>query len=268
MQRKSGFTLIELLVVIAIIAILAAILFPVFARARAKAQQTVCLSNVKQLGLALIMYVGDWDNRMPPMSVGYDVPAAYVAPVGTGRKELPRFLGVGWVAGSGANTWQDLTYPFVKNQQIFFCPVDPLGGRSFQSLGGEPHSPGNCTLLVSSYAYSATWNWEEGPGGTGSQVGGTAQWGPGSVNISMVPRPAEIITWCPGPMTLYDCCGVHLSWDGYTYPDGLRAQPGQATMHQGGNNFAFVDGHTQWIPADMQTTNAQDPLKHWWWWVK
>ncbi len=62
---KNGFTLIELLVVIAIIAILAAILFPVFAKARAKAVQTTCLSNVRQLALAFLMYAQDYDERMP-----------------------------------------------------------------------------------------------------------------------------------------------------------------------------------------------------------
>jgi prepilin-type N-terminal cleavage/methylation domain-containing protein/prepilin-type processing-associated H-X9-DG protein len=65
-MRRQGFTLIELLVVIAIIAILAAILFPVFSRARAKARQTSCLSNQKQLCLALLMYADDWDEMLPP----------------------------------------------------------------------------------------------------------------------------------------------------------------------------------------------------------
>ncbi len=65
MQRKSGFTLIELLVVIAIIAILAAILFPVFAQAREQARKTTCLSNLKQLGLGLFMYAQDYDETFP-----------------------------------------------------------------------------------------------------------------------------------------------------------------------------------------------------------
>ncbi len=64
-MRRKGFTLIELLVVIAIIAILAAILFPVFARAREKARQTSCLSNLKQLSLGVLMYAQDYDERLP-----------------------------------------------------------------------------------------------------------------------------------------------------------------------------------------------------------
>jgi prepilin-type N-terminal cleavage/methylation domain-containing protein len=68
-MRKSGFTLIELLVVIAIIAILAAILFPVFAKAREKARQTSCLSNQKQLALAWMQYVQDYDEVVPPYSI-------------------------------------------------------------------------------------------------------------------------------------------------------------------------------------------------------
>ncbi len=96
MTRRSGFTLIELLVVIAIIAILAAILFPVFARAREKARQTSCLSNVKQLGTSLMMYVQDYDERYPA-----EVAAA--------------------VPGSdGGIVWQLNAY--AKNMQIWVCP--------------------------------------------------------------------------------------------------------------------------------------------------
>ncbi len=96
-MKRSGFTLIELLVVIAIIAILAAILFPVFARARAKALQNTCLSNAKQLTLGLLMYASDNDQK------------------------FPRHLGATYGAHPG---WYDPVVPYVKNDQIFVCPED------------------------------------------------------------------------------------------------------------------------------------------------
>src|ERR1043165_6386719 len=78
-MRKNAFTLIELLVVIAIIAILAAILFPVFAQAREAARKTSCLSNIKQTGLAMLMYVQDYDERFVPWHVGEDASGGTIA---------------------------------------------------------------------------------------------------------------------------------------------------------------------------------------------
>lgn len=108
---RRGFTLIELLVVIAIIAILAAILFPVFARARAKARQASCLSNVKQLGLAGTMYVQDYDEMFP---------------IGVG----------GLTAGGPFWTAIELVEPYVRNRQLRFCPDDKLGSVDFSMLPG------------------------------------------------------------------------------------------------------------------------------------
>jgi prepilin-type N-terminal cleavage/methylation domain-containing protein/prepilin-type processing-associated H-X9-DG protein len=102
-MRKHGFTLIELLVVIAIIAILAAILFPVFARAREKARQASCESNVKQLMLGYMMYASDCDQTFP----------------------------TDWVTAAGGTpwtnhySWRAMIYPYVKNTQLYSCPSDP-----------------------------------------------------------------------------------------------------------------------------------------------
>ena len=106
---RRGFTLIELLVVIAIIAILAAILFPVFARAREKAKQTACLSNCKQIGLATMMYCQDYDEFYPQTWVGF-----------------PRTV------------WAHVIQPYMKNTQLMVCPSKPQQSWS----GGISTRPG------------------------------------------------------------------------------------------------------------------------------
>ncbi|NLO06682.1 MAG: DUF1559 domain-containing protein [candidate division WS1 bacterium] len=108
MTKKRGFTLTELLVVIAIIAILAAILFPVFARAREKARQASCLSNVKQLGLAAMMYAQDYDETLPPAITGNV---------------------------AGLVTTYELLVPYAKNRQLERCPSDPEGAIDFSTWG-------------------------------------------------------------------------------------------------------------------------------------
>jgi len=111
--RKRGFTLIELLVVIAIIAILAAILFPVFAKAREKARQASCLSNTKQLGLGFMQYAQDYDEMLPQ-----DYRNAWAT----------RY------------SWRAMIYPYVKNAQVFSCPSDTntyTGALVGQCVAGE-----------------------------------------------------------------------------------------------------------------------------------
>ncbi len=98
MKTRRGFTLIELLVVIAIIAILAAILFPVFARARERARQTSCLSNVKQITLAFLMYAQDYNEVMAPRYYRYDPDVA------------------------GGPHWDVLLYPYTMSMDIYVCP--------------------------------------------------------------------------------------------------------------------------------------------------
>jgi prepilin-type N-terminal cleavage/methylation domain-containing protein len=108
--RKSGFTLIELLVVIAIIAILAAILFPVFAQARAAARKTSCLSNLKQLGLGFMMYSQDYDETFPGIKFGNNAASE----------------GWPWTVYPGSVDWTGVftvgVQPYIKNKQILQCP--------------------------------------------------------------------------------------------------------------------------------------------------
>lgn len=107
-KAKSGFTLIELLVVIAIIAILAAILFPVFAQAREKARQTACLSNMKQLTLGMVMYAQDYDETFPEWK--------WDQCYSTGNNPA--------CVNNGGSLWHNAIFPYVKSVGVYSCPSD------------------------------------------------------------------------------------------------------------------------------------------------
>jgi len=143
MRRKHGFTLIELLVVIAIIAILAAILFPVFARAKAKARQTQCLSNIKQLGLAFQMYASDYNDMLPNV-----LNATY-----------------GWYTSYPHSTFTQAEMaalvhklnPYIQNTELWFCFEDPWAEH--RSLAADLDLDGDVdwTDGIISYSYCIQW---------------------------------------------------------------------------------------------------------------
>ena len=132
----SAFTLIELLVVIAIIAILAAILFPVFAQAREKARQTACLSNMKQIGLALLQYSQDYDEQMVSCYYG----------------------DAGWTNSNADNyKWMDAIQPYVKSEDVFNCP-----SQSFPAPGNIGKYKFKSGTNYGSYGIMGTYD-EPGP---------------------------------------------------------------------------------------------------------
>lgn len=137
--HKRGFTLIELLVVIAIIAILAAILFPVFAQAREKARQASCISNNKQVGLAILQYVQDYDEQYPSGR--------------TVASTTPNTANSLW-AGEG---WAGEVYPYSKSAQILRCPDDPTAPIA----GATPLYP---------VSYSYNFNMAGGTGFAGASI--------------------------------------------------------------------------------------------------
>ena len=131
-SRKSAFTLIELLVVIAIIAILAAILFPVFARARENARKASCMSNMKQIGLGIMQYTQDYDERFPQRYYG-----------DAGNRQQ-------------ANTWRRNIFPYVKSTQLFSCPSNTnntiLADDSTPTNLSNAGLPADSPLFYRSYA--------------------------------------------------------------------------------------------------------------------
>jgi prepilin-type N-terminal cleavage/methylation domain-containing protein/prepilin-type processing-associated H-X9-DG protein len=127
---RKGFTLIELLVVIAIIAILAAILFPVFAKAREKARQASCLSNVKQLCLAVMQYAQDYDETLNSCYAAQDASATF-------RR---------WYYAGPSN--QGMLYPYIKNSQVYDCPSGKGNYGCNRALMGDGNQNGKSLTIV------------------------------------------------------------------------------------------------------------------------
>jgi len=220
-RKRTGFTLIELLVVIAIIAILAAILFPVFARARAKALQTQCLSNVKQLATGWLMYCTDWDSYMPRNPFyGYD--AADSAAIGG----VP---GVGWDYHN-SDCWE-----YVRNVQILRCPLGDGYGWN-----GHMYGPLRTTYDLPAW-YVAQW-------AALAPIARECYYPSAYIGraLDTVPQPAQTpICICAD----YFCCGdLHC----YHYGFGLAVSDLGAwyifpNVHQQGKNYGFEDGHAKWL---------------------
>jgi len=220
MQRR-GFTLIELLVVIAIIAILAAILFPVFARAREKARQTSCLNNVKQITLGLIMYMADYDQRFP-----------------SGDSTA---WGDGSWPGYPYGGYADAVYPYVKNSQIFVCPSDGvrncLSAANSSHTFGSDHLQGTYPNQALSYAYNYSLY--------------------GFTDANPI-RPSETAMLTDGierPYFYRD--GPALPNGGHAISRGHSDRVGRAAVHNEGVNIGFIDGHAKWVKAaNLEQTEA------------
>lgn len=258
-RPKYGFTLIELLVVIAIIAILTAILFPVFSQARESARKTECLSNVMQIGHGLVMYTQDYDETIVP----WLQPTGYVGPRDSLRRDR--------------KTWIDLTDPYVKNGlpvRKLDTPVNsniqPWGVwkcRSFNAAhivestnaedcgGAGSQDPGD--LARQYYAhYSISFPVPPGPNGNCTKndphynyPGSDPLYSEVTGTLAEIVRPAETVLHSEGMTVLTNLTNfaIVLSW-------GCPA----AKSHQGGGIHGFVDGHAKVINGNSDRVLSMD----------
>jgi prepilin-type N-terminal cleavage/methylation domain-containing protein/prepilin-type processing-associated H-X9-DG protein len=225
--RRKGFTLIELLVVIAIIAILASILFPVFARARENARRSSCLSNLRQIGLGFMQYTQDYDERFP-MAYYYNNINDWCNGGGQIQNDSTK-PGALFIVNNGCGgghwiTHQDLIYPYTKSSQVFVCP-----SATFQQNAGA---------LVLSYGYNRTI----------SKLGSL-----NPASLAQVRQASSLVmlldyntTW-----NLYANGNEYSDWGQQTNPDPSVAR---IWPHLEGGNIAYADGHVKWMKKGALTT--------------
>ncbi|GAB4456166.1 MAG: hypothetical protein OHK0029_13640 [Armatimonadaceae bacterium] len=274
-RKSTAFTLIELLVVIAIIAILAAILFPVFAQARAKARQTQCLSNMKQIGLGVIMYSQDYDEQFP----------------------INRYR-ISLADPASTRTWRELIMPYIRNginrnvQGVQYANVD----RALTGIFQCPDAPGIKPYQAPQTIFGALQN-----NGTGiiavapatqaaiNRVAEMVMVAEVGIDLSVVaenggPQAYDILQQWPGfytgnrwPPTSPDdflgansvCGDVDTANAASTPPSTCNGRANGATLpryrHNGVGNFVFTDGHAKAIPRGRLNwcVNMAQPGRNW-----
>ena len=256
-----GFTLIELLVVIAIIAILAAILFPVFAQAREKARQTSCTSNAKQWGLAFMQYINDYDETFP-LSFGLQTPGAPANIWQFGHLVPPD-----WSRSQGAQTghfrgvsslvhWANTVYPYIKNHGLYGCPSGPEIRFGPLDSAGDYNNPLKPPAGVS-YTMNGLLH--------GYAMAGVARpsqlplvWEGRGKAKSLGVIVSNPVLRCdpnaPRPCRYFSCTYGN---PGNAYPiSAMFALSGTMWIHNQGALFVMADGHAKWRRLGAQLAPA------------
>ncbi len=250
---RSGFTLIELLVVIAIIAILAAILFPVFAQARDKARQTSCLSNTKQFSFAFLAYASDYDDTFPA-AFGFHPTVGWLAGYYHSVPSDYHYVKNGVTETAMRMFWANSLFSYIKSDGVYACPS---GAENMPALlawaipGPNGTQPRNISYvmngLLSTYPVSQVDHsadvillWE-GNGKVQNQGAGVAN---PALDCSSNPTGPECVYQPTFGKSQAQCDTAYGTSNGY--PSGMYNTDGTMQIHSGGANFVYADGHAKW----------------------
>jgi prepilin-type N-terminal cleavage/methylation domain-containing protein len=248
-SKRAGFTLIELLVVIAIIAILAAILFPVFAQARDKARQATCISNNKQSALATLMYSQDYDELYPPAFGYYNDGATgwmyqYTGAVPYNSPCTNGACGPNWTAGMGG-FWANAIQPYQKNFGVLLCP----SAAKFEA--GYAKAPGAPAPVKTSLAYNGLlMHYSQAGVNTPSSLPMiTEGWGRGGFDGAYLSNPVLVCDTVADRTCSYKPAGG--TGNGST--SGWYGFIGTAAVHGMGMTYTYADGHAKFKSLSIKT---------------
>ncbi|MCS6775727.1 MAG: DUF1559 domain-containing protein [Chloroherpetonaceae bacterium] len=250
LRARAAFTLIELLVVIAIIAILAAILFPVFAQARESARQTTCLSNLKQIGTATMMYLQDYDETFVPVGGTAEKPwVPGLRPDQMTRTTTDPVTRV--TAEKPVNGWSLNLLPYIRNRDLFQCPSMD---RTFN--GGGECTPFNGQRMTNHYAYNYWLGADDSyPFGDYYRVPDGTTFGAPLTQAALA-QPANVIThFHSGSVPPYGATWgcVYVTIELPDFYNKIRPR----LRHKNGDNLAFADGHAKWFEMREQDSAGQ-----------
>jgi prepilin-type N-terminal cleavage/methylation domain-containing protein/prepilin-type processing-associated H-X9-DG protein len=241
--KGRGFTLLELLIVVAIIAVLAAVLFPVFAQAREKARATACLSNARQVGLAMTMYMQDYDEVILPWFVA----TGQLPQLNSPDPEVRR---------ADSKVWSQLVQPYLKNTQALYCPS--FNEETLVKNASRPtcDGPSVSALFPGGYYYSHF-------GLAFSLVGGSCRADsprfayPGNdiryapvKTLAQIARPSETVILQDNFTMQVSQPGAAI-WTAFGCECGFDGQG--SSRHQQGCNYVFVDGHAKLITGNPRS---------------
>jgi prepilin-type N-terminal cleavage/methylation domain-containing protein/prepilin-type processing-associated H-X9-DG protein len=239
-RMQRGFTLIELLIVIAIISLLAAILFPVFARVRESARRTSCLSNMKQLGLAFLHYSQDYDEKFPTVLENTHTSSAY-------------------------QTWDVAIFPYVNNDQVYMCPSAPQ--QNTRCYAFNPWASGSTNYFYANFSgpsagykmslagiskptnvvlLSEYWSWSPQPAPTAAGYAQRRRWSQSVISGNILWSQRSTVPWG--------------TYTGSMRLPGTTSTAGSSTTtvgaHESQTNVLYCDGHAKSIAIGAPPTDG------------